>query len=102
MTKSQLIENISLRLPHLLQRDVEMAINITIGAMTHHLAQGERIEIRGFGGFSVIQRAARIGRNPRTGEQVSLPIRHTTHFKPGLNLRERVYLSRNRFPLIKD
>ena len=102
MTKSQLIENISLRLPQLLQRDVEMAINITIDAMTHHLAQGERIEIRGFGGFSVIQRAARIGRNPRTGEQVSLPIRYTTHFKPGLNLRERVYLSRNRFPLIKD
>ncbi|WP_445369495.1 integration host factor subunit beta [Methylomonas sp. BW4-1] len=102
MTKSQLIENISLRLPHLLQRDVEMAINITIDAMTHHLAQGERIEIRGFGGFSVIQRAARIGRNPRTGEQVSLPIRYTTYFKPGLNLRERVYLSKNRFPLIKD
>lgn len=102
MTKSQLIENISLRLPHLLQRDVEMAINITIDALTHHLAQGERIEIRGFGGFSVIQRAARIGRNPRTGEPVSLPIRHSTHFKPGLNLRERVSLSRNRFPLIKD
>jgi integration host factor subunit beta len=58
MTKSQLIENISLRVPHLLQRDVEMAINIIIDAMTHHLAQGERIEIRGFGGFSVIQRAA--------------------------------------------
>jgi integration host factor subunit beta len=58
MTKSQLIENISLRLPHLLLRDVEMAINITIDAMTHHMAQGERIEIPGFGGFSVIQRAA--------------------------------------------
>jgi integration host factor subunit beta len=102
MTKSQLIENISLRLPHLLQHDVEIAINITIDAMTHHLAQGERIEIRGFGGFFVIQRAARIGRNPKTGEQVSLPIRYTTHFKPGLNLRERVYLSRNLFPLIND
>jgi integration host factor subunit beta len=102
MTKSQLIENISLRVPHLLQRDVEMAINITIDAMTHHLAQGERIEIRGFGGFSVIQRAARIGRNPRTGEQVSLPIRHTPHFKPGLNLRERVERSRTAFPITDD
>jgi integration host factor subunit beta len=102
MTKSQLIENISLRLPHLLQRDVEMAINITIDALTHHLAQGERIEIRGFGGFSVIQRAARIGRNPRTGEPVSLPIRHTTHFKPGLNLRERVEQSRTAFPITDD
>jgi integration host factor subunit beta len=66
------------------------------------LAQGERIEIRGFGGFSVIQRAARIGRNPRTGEQVSLPIRHTTHFKPGLNLRERVEQSRTAFLITDD
>ncbi|WP_445368156.1 integration host factor subunit beta [Methylomonas sp. BW4-1] len=102
MTKSQLIERISLKLPHLLQRDVEMAINITIDAMTHHLAQGERIEIRGFGGFSVNQRAARMGRNPRTGEQVSLPIRYATHFKPGLDLRERVELSRTVFPITDD
>jgi len=102
MTKSELIERISLKLPHLLQRDVEMAINITINAMINHLAEGERIEIRGFGGFTVIQRAARIGRNPKTGEQVSLPIRHTTHFKPGLDLRDRVSLSSNCFPLIKD
>lgn len=102
MTKSQLIEHISLKLPHLQQRDVEMAINITIDVMTQHLAQGQRIEIRGFGGFSVIQRAARMGRNPKTGEQVSLPIRHATHFKPGLDLRERVSLSRDRSPLIKD
>jgi len=102
MTKSQLIEHISLKLHHLQQRDVEMAINITIDVMTHHLAHGQRIEIRGFGGFSVIHRAARMGRNPKTGEQVSLPIRHATHFKPGLDLRERVSLSRDRFPLIKD
>jgi Bacterial nucleoid DNA-binding protein len=102
MTKSQLIEQISLKLPHLQQRDVEMAINITLEVMTQHLAQGERIEIRGFGGFSVIQRKARMGRNPKTGEPVSLPIRHATYFKPGLDLRERVSLSRDRFPLIKD
>ncbi|MCQ8118403.1 integration host factor subunit beta [Methylomonas rosea] len=102
MTKSQLIERISLRLPHLLQRDVEMAINITIDVMSHHLAQGERIEIRGFGGFSVNQRAARMGRNPKTGEPVSVPIRYTIHFKPGLDLRERVELSRGRFPVITD
>jgi integration host factor subunit beta len=102
MTKSQLIEHISLRLPHLLQRDVEIAINITIDTISNHLAQGERIEIRGFGGFSIIQRAARLGRNPKTGEPVSLPIRHTLHFKPGLDIRERVSLSRNLFPLIND
>ena len=102
MTKSQLIEHISLRLPHLLQRDVEMAINITIDAMTNHLAKGERIEIRGFGGFSVNQRAARMGRNPKTGEQVSLPIRYATHFKPGLDLRERVEQSRAAFTITDD
>jgi integration host factor subunit beta len=79
-----------------------MAINIAIDAMTQHLAKGERIEIRGFGGFSVIQRAARIGRNPKTGEQVSLPIRHSTHFKPGLDLRERVEQSRTTFPITVD
>ncbi|MCK9609507.1 MAG: integration host factor subunit beta [Methylomonas sp.] len=102
MTKSQLIEHISLKLPHLPQRDVEMAINITIDVMTLHLAQGERIEIRGFGGFSVIERAARMGRNPKTGEQVSLPIRHSTHFKPGLDLRERVERSRAAVPINGD
>lgn len=69
MTKSELIERISLKLPHLLQRDVELAINVTIDAMIHHLARAERIEIRGFGGFSVIQRAARIGRNPKQVNQ---------------------------------
>ncbi|WKJ90197.1 integration host factor subunit beta [Methylomonas montana] len=102
MTKSQLIEHISLKLPHLQQRDVEMAINITIEVMTQHLAQGQRIEIRGFGGFSGIQRAARMGRNPKTGEQVSLPIRHSTHFKPGLDLRERVERSRAAVPINGD
>jgi integration host factor subunit beta len=102
MTKSQLIERICFKLPHLLQRDVEMAINITIDAMTRHLAKGDRIEIRGFGGFSIVQRAARMGRNPKTGEQVSLPIRHATHFKPGLDLRERVEMSRIAFPIADD
>ncbi|BBL57523.1 integration host factor subunit beta [Methylomonas koyamae] len=102
MTKSELIERISLKLPHLLQRDVELAINVTIDAMIHHLARAERIEIRGFGGFSVIQRAARIGRNPKTGEPVSLPMRYTTHFKAGLDLRDRVSRSSDRFPSIKD
>lgn len=102
MTKSQLIEHISLKLPHLQQRDVEMAINITIEVMTQHLEQGERVEIRGFGGFSVIERAARMGRNPKTGEQVSLLIRHSTHFKPGLDLRERVERSRAAVPINGD
>ncbi|WP_427551094.1 integration host factor subunit beta [Methylomonas sp. MS20] len=102
MTKSELIERTSLKLPHLMQRDIELAINVIIDAMIHHLARGERIEIRGFGGFSVNQRAARMGRNPKTGEQVNLPIRYTSHFKPGLNLRERVEQSRTAFPITDD
>ena len=102
MTKSELIERTSLKLPHLMQRDVELAINVIIDAMIHHLARGERIEIRGFGGFSTIPRKARMGRNPKTGESVSLPSRHTVHFKPGLDLRNRVNASKLAFPTIKD
>ena len=102
MTKSQLIERISSKLPHLLQRDVDLAINSLLEHMTISLAHGGRIEIRGFGGFSIVERTARIGRNPKTGENVSLPRRHATHFKPGLDLRERVAQSRLTSPVIKD
>jgi integration host factor subunit beta len=70
--------------------------------LTTAVANGERIEIRGFGGFSTIHRKARIGRNPKTGESVSVPNRHTVHFKPGLDLRNRVNASKQAFPTIKD
>ena len=102
MTKSELIEQLATKLPHLLPGDVELAVNSLIHNMTHSLATGGRIEIRGFGGFSITRRAARMGRNPKTGEQVSLPSRYATHFKPGLDLRERVNQSRVSHPKIKD
>lgn len=87
---------------HLLQKDVELAVNTIIDVLINAVATGERIEIRGFGGFSTIPRKARIGRNPKTGESVSLPSRHTVHFKPGLDLRNRVNASKQAFPTIKD
>lgn len=102
MTKSELIEQLAAKLPHLLPKDVELAINSMIHNMTESLATGGRIEIRGFGGFSITLRAARMGRNPKTGEQVSLPSRYVPHFKPGLDLRERVDQSRMIYPKIKD
>jgi integration host factor subunit beta len=70
--------------------------------LTTTLANGDRIEIRGFGGFSITHRDPRIGRNPKTGETVSVPRRRTLHFKPGLNLRDKVNASRERFKTIKD
>ncbi|MGY6275715.1 integration host factor subunit beta [Methylomonas sp. MgM2] len=102
MTKSELIESLVLKLPHLQQRDVDLAVNSLIHHMITNLANGGRIEIRGFGGFSITERVARMGRNPKTGEQVSLPNRYTTHFKPGLDLRERVNSSKEKYPTIKD
>ncbi len=66
--------------PHLHLKDVDLAVNSIIAVLTATLANGERIEIRGFGGFSTIPRAARIARNPKTGEAVSIPNRHLLHF----------------------
>ena len=76
------------------QKDAELAVNKIIDVLTTAVANGERIEIRGFGGFSTIPRKARIVRNPKTWESVSLPSRHTVHFKPGLDLRNRVNASK--------
>ena len=95
MTKSELIERIAHKQPLLASRDVELAVKMMLDHMTACLADGGRIEIRGFGSFSLHFRAARIGRNPRTGTTVSLPARYATNFRPGKALRERV----NRQPL---
>jgi len=102
MTKSELIESLVLKRPHLQQQDVDLAFNSLIHHMTNNLANGGRIEIRGFGGFSITEHFARMGRNPKTGEQVSLSNFYTTHFKPRLDLRERVDFSREKSPTIKD
>ncbi len=90
MTKSELIELIASSEQHLAQRDVEIAVKTLIEQMSEALASGERIEIRGFGSFSLHHRPPRIGRNPKTGEPVSLPGKHVPHFKPGKQMRERV------------
>ena len=90
MTKSELINTLSDQLRHLEQADVEMAVKQVLEQMTGALAEGGRIEIRGFGSFSLHYRPPRVGRNPKTGDAVALPGKYVPHFKPGKELRERV------------
>jgi len=90
MTKSELIERIAQKQTQLAYRDVELAVKTVLEHMAEKLASGERIEIRGFGSFSLHYRPGRVGRNPKTGAPVSLPAKHVPHFKPGKELRERV------------
>ncbi len=90
MTKSELIEAIANNQPQHAYRDVELSVKAMLELMSRALASGERIEIRGFGSFSLHYRPPRIGRNPKTGDAVALPGKHVPHFKPGKELRERV------------
>jgi integration host factor subunit beta len=90
MTKSELIDIISREQSQLAYRDVELAVKCMIEQMSQALASGERIEIRGFGSFSLHYRPPRLGRNPKTGDSVSLAGKYVPHFKPGKELRERV------------
>ncbi len=90
MTKSELIEKLADKLSHLSAKDVEQAIKEILELMAQSLSKGERIEIRGFGSFSLHFRAPRVGRNPKTGESVELSGKYVPHFKPGKELRERV------------
>jgi integration host factor subunit beta len=93
MTKSELIERIAAVQGQLSAKDVELAVKMILDHMVEVLAVGERIEIRGFGSFSLHYRAPRLGRNPKTGEKVELAGKYVPHFKPGKELRERVNLS---------
>lgn len=90
VTKSELIERIAERQTQLGYKDVELAVKSILELMAQTLASGERIEIRGFGSFSLHYRPSRVGRNPKTGEPVSLPEKFVPHFKPGKELRDRV------------
>ena len=90
MTKSELIELLARRQPHLKADDVDMSVKSLLQMMGGALANGERIEVRGFGSFSLHYRPPRTGRNPKTGDSVALPGKHVPHFKPGKELRERV------------
>jgi integration host factor subunit beta len=95
MTKSELIEAIAHRQNHLNAKDVELAVKHLIEVMSNSLSSGERIEIRGFGSFSLHFRPPRIGRNPKSGEAVALSGKYVPHFKPGKDLRERVNAGRH-------
>lgn len=90
MTKSELIEALAKRQTHLAFADVELAVRTLLDHMGEALSEGERIEVRGFGSFSLHYRPPRIGRNPKTGEAVALPGKYVPHFKPGKALREAV------------
>jgi integration host factor subunit beta len=90
MTKSELIEILSQRQVHLKADDVDLAVKSLLEMMGGALATGERIEVRGFGSFSLHFRPPRTGRNPKTGDAVALAGKHVPHFKPGKELRERV------------
>ena len=99
MVKSELMRALNEKLPDLHARDIELALNCILGQMTDALAQGERIEIRGFGSFSCRHRPARIARNPKTGEAVNLPAKVAIHFKPGKEMRVRVDAARDQFDI---
>ena len=90
MTKSELIDRLAQQQTHLSHKDVELAVKLLLERISQALTEEERIEIRGFGSFSLHRRPARVGRNPKTGEPVNIPAKYVPHFKPGKELRERV------------
>ncbi|NRB35365.1 MAG: integration host factor subunit beta [Rhodobacteraceae bacterium] len=90
MIRSELIQLIADENPHLYQRDVERIVNTVFEEVTNAMARGDRVELRGFGAFSVKKRDARVGRNPRTGESVSVEEKHVPFFKTGKLLRDRL------------
>ena len=90
MTKSELIQRLAERNPHLYQRDVERIVSTVFDEITAALSRGDRVELRGFGAFSVKRREARQGRNPRTGDSVNVGEKHIPFFKTGKQLRDRL------------
>jgi integration host factor subunit beta len=90
MIKSELIHRIAAANPHLYHRDVERIVNVIFGEIVDALARGDRVELRGFGAFTVKHRAPRVGRNPRTGASVAVSEKYVPFFKTGKDLRERL------------
>lgn len=90
MTKSELIVRLAERFPQLVTKDADFAVKMILDAMADALVRGDRIEIRGFGSFALNYRPPRVGRNPKSGEKVSVPAKWVPHFKAGKELRERV------------
>ena len=90
MTKSELIARLAERYPQLVAKDADFAVKTLLDAMSDALTTGQRIEIRGFGSFSLNSRPPRIGRNPKSGDRVQVPAKYVPHFKAGKELRDRV------------
>jgi len=95
-----LIDALASKQGHLVLKDVELAVKAILEHMSQALSSGERIEIRGFGSFSLHYHPPRIGRNPKTGDTVSLASKHVPHFKPGKELRNRADESRKRYEIV--
>jgi integration host factor subunit beta len=95
MTKSELIARLAARFPQLVAKDADFAVKMMLDAMSEALAKGDRIEIRGFGSFALNYRPPRVGRNPKSGDKVSVPEKWVPHFKAGKELRERVDSARS-------
>lgn len=100
MTKSELIEILAQKQKQLAFKDVELAVKTMLEHMAQNLANGDRIEIRGFGSFSLHYRPPRVGRNPKTGDSVTLDAKYVPHFKPGKEMRERVNESMQRVEIL--
>ncbi len=90
MNRSDLVERLAEKFHHLTQQDAELAVATILDAMSDALVKGHRIEIRGFGSFTVVHRPARVGRNPKSGAAVQIPEKRVPHFKPGKGMREAV------------
>ena len=99
MVKSELIQALKDKFPELQTRDVELAVNCILTQMTDALAQGERIEIRGFGTFDCRHLPSRLARNPKTGATVHSPAKVTVHFKPGKDMKDRVNASSDKYKI---
>lgn len=95
MLRSELIDKLHDENPHLTRRDMERVVAVVLESITQTLERGARVELRGFGAFSVRHRQARAGRNPRTGEPVSVPEKHVPFFRTGKDLREKIDESRD-------
>jgi len=102
MIKSQLIETIGRKQDHLSEQDINLSINAILEKMIDHLCQKGRIEIRGFGSFSLHYRAPRKAHNPKTGEHLVTAPKHAIHFKPGKEMRIKINNSAKDFPLIQE
>jgi integration host factor subunit beta len=99
MTKSKLIQRLAERNPHLYQRDIEAIVTTMFGEIAAALTRGDRVELRGFGAFSVRHRDARVGRNPRTGDSVEVAKKRMPFFKTGKELRDRLNQRREALPI---